>query len=54
MSKRYIITRRSANDRGRALTGRPALAETDGVSIIARLDHGLLIDTARVFGHLPR
>lgn len=45
MSKRYIITSHGANDRREALTGRPSLMEAEGVSIIARLDHGLLIDT---------
>ena len=43
--KRYILTRRSATVRPGAETRQPAFAETDGVSIIARLDHGLLIDT---------
>ncbi len=43
--KRYIVTRRDATDRARAATWDSAFTETDDVSIIAKLDHGLLIDT---------
>ena len=44
MSKRYIITSRNAPDRGEAETRRRTFTETDGISVVARLDHGLLID----------
>jgi subtilisin family serine protease len=43
--KRYIIASRGTALRLGAETMQPVLAETAGVSIIARLDHGLLIDT---------
>ena len=42
--KRYVITSREPVVRPGVKTRQPALVETDGVSIIARLDHGLLID----------
>jgi subtilisin family serine protease/Mg-chelatase subunit ChlD len=42
MTKRYLITSRSATDREG--TRLPAIAETVDVSVVARLDHGLLID----------
>jgi len=52
MPGRYIVTRRGAADSSAAETASIELTESDGVSVVARLDHGLLInaDEGRVSG----